>query len=146
MSSKPAPSDWFLLFLLALIWGSSFILMKKGLEAFHPVQVACFRIIISAVVLFPFAVSRRKEIPKGKIKYILTQGLFGNFLPAFLFTAAQRHVDSSLAGILNSLSPVFVFLLGIFFFKTGYNAMKILGMLIAFCGSVLLLLFQNEKE
>lgn len=143
MSHKPSFSDWLLLLLLALIWGSSFILMKKGLEVFHPEQVAALRIVITALVMLPFLFVRWKEVPKEKIKYILLQGLFGNFLPAFLFTAAQQHIDSSLAGILNSLSPVFVLLLGIFFFKTSYNWWKAAGMIVAFSGSVVLLMFQD---
>src|SRR5262245_21003183 len=116
MNSKPALYDWLLLILLSLIWGSSFILMKKGFEAFSPPQVASLRLVITAISLIPFAAFRIKEIPKTKIKFIFLQGLFGNFIPAFLFTAAQEHIDSSVAGILNSLSPVFVFILGIFFF------------------------------
>ncbi len=145
MNRKPSASDWFLLLLLAVIWGSSFILMKKGLESFLPSQVAALRIIITALVLIPFALIRRKEVKKDKIKFIFLQGLFGNFLPAFLFTAAQKHIDSSLAGILNSLSPIFVFLLGILFFSTGYTGLKVVGMVIAFSGSVLLLLFDRDK-
>ncbi|MBA2423165.1 MAG: DMT family transporter [Chitinophagales bacterium] len=145
MNRKPSLSDWFLLLLLAVIWGSSFILMKKGLESFLSVQVASLRVIITALVLIPFAIVRRKEIRKEKIKYILLQGLFGNFLPAFLFTAAQKHIDSSMAGILNSLSPVFVFLLGIIFFSTGYTGLKLAGMVIAFSGSVLLLFVDRHN-
>jgi drug/metabolite transporter (DMT)-like permease len=144
MSHKPALADWLLLFLLALIWGSSFILMKKGLEAFRPEQVACLRVLITAVVLFPFAIIRRKEIKREKLGYIFLQGLFGNFIPAFLYPAAQQHVDSSLAGILNSLTPVFVLLLGIAFFATAYNPLKIVGMAVAFSGSALLLIFKNS--
>ncbi|MEP7127586.1 MAG: DMT family transporter [Chitinophagales bacterium] len=143
MSHKPSFSDWILLLLLALIWGSSFILMKKGLEVFRPEQVAALRIAITALVMLPFLLIRWKEIRKEKVKYILLQGLFGNFLPAFLFTIAQQHIDSSLAGILNSLSPVFVLLLGILFFGTGFTWWRIAGMFVAFSGSVLLLLFQQ---
>lgn len=143
MVSKPSFSDWLLLLLLALIWGSSFILMKKGLEVFLPGQVAALRIVITAIVMLPFLFIRRKEIRKEKLKYIALQGLFGNFIPAFLFTIAQQYIDSSLAGILNSLSPVFVLLLGIIFFSTGYTWLKIAGMLVAFSGSVLLLFFQE---
>ena len=143
MALKASLTDWLLLLLLALIWGSSFILMKKGLEVYDPVQVATLRIAITAVAMFPFLLIRWKEVPGDKVKYIVLQALFGNFIPAFLFTAAQRHIDSSMAGILNSLSPVFVLLLGILFFSTGFSWLRVSGMIIAFSGSVLLLLFQN---
>src|SRR5690349_15809853 len=127
MDQHPKPFDWALLILLALIWGSSFILMKKGLEAFRPDQVASLRIVFTAVVMLPFAWSRRKEVSPGNVKTILIQGMFGNFIPAFLFPAAQSHIDSSTAGILNSLSPVWVFILGILFFQSHYTWIKLVG-------------------
>lgn len=143
MSHPPTFTDWILLALLALIWGSSFILMKKGLEVFQPEQVAALRIVITATVLLPITVLHLRTVQKEKVRYIVLQGLFGNFIPAFLFTAAQQHINSSLAGILNSLSPVFVLLLGILFFNTGYTFWRIGGMTVAFAGSILLLLFQD---
>lgn len=145
MSHQPTFTDWLLLALLALIWGSSFILMKKGLEAFHPEQVAALRIVITGLVLLPVTVLQLNAVNKDKLRYILLQGLFGNFIPAFLFTAAQQHINSSMAGILNSLSPVFVLLLGILFFHTGYTYWRIAGMTVAFAGSLLLLLFQDPS-
>ncbi|HYV93116.1 MAG TPA: DMT family transporter [Chitinophagales bacterium] len=142
MDQHPKPLDWLLLFFLALIWGSSFILMKKGLEAFRPDQVAALRIAITAIVLLPFAWMRRREAPLAKVKTIWLQGMFGNFIPAFLFTAAQAHIDSSTAGILNSLSPVWVFVLGIFFFQSKYNWLKLTGIAFAFGGVLLLMIYQ----
>ncbi|MBA3648977.1 MAG: DMT family transporter [Chitinophagales bacterium] len=146
MKNKPALYDWLMLIVLSLIWGSSFILMKKGLEVFAAPQVAALRVIITALILVPFAFLRRNEVPIAKIKVIFIQGLFGNFIPAFLFTAAQQHIESSLAGILNSLSPVFVFILGIFLFNTKYNWKNITGLSIAFAGVIVLMLFQTGKD
>jgi len=142
MEHQPKLNDWLLLLLLALIWGSSFILMKEGLKAFHPEQVALLRIIITAIVLAPFVFTRRKEIERKKIKTIVVQGMFGNFIPAFLFTAAQVHINSSTAGILNSLSPVWVLIIGILFFSSPYKVIRLIGIVCAFAGVILLLLFQ----
>ncbi len=144
MDHPPKPHDWLLLFFLALIWGSSFILMKKGLESFRADQVAALRISITAISLLPFAVMRRKDVEPSKVKIIFLQGLFGNFIPAFLFAAAQTQIESAAAGILNSLSPVWVFVLGIFFFRSKYNWIKLLGVSIAFSGVMLLMLFQPQ--
>ena len=144
MDQHPKPLDWLLLFFLALIWGSSFILMKKGLESFRPDQVATLRIVITAIVLLPFAWIRRKEASPAKVKTILLQGMFGNFIPAFLFPAAQAHIDSSVAGILNALSPVWVFVVGIFFFQSKYNWIKLIGIAVAFSGVILLMLYQPK--
>lgn len=144
MDKRPRALDWLLLFFLALIWGSSFILMKKGLEAFRPDQVAALRIVITAIVLLPFAWLRRAEASPAKVKIIFVQGMFGNFIPAFLFPAAQSHIDSATAGILNSLSPVWVFILGIIFFRSKYNLIKLLGIVFAFGGVILLMSFQQK--
>ena len=142
MDRHPRLLDWLLLILLAFIWGSSFILMKKGLEAFRPDQVAALRIAITAIVLLPFAFTRRKEASPSRVKIILLQAMFGNFIPAFLFPAAQAHIDSSTAGILNSLSPVWVFVLGILFFQSKYTYVKLAGIVFAFGGVILLMLFK----
>lgn len=144
MDQHPKPLDWLLLFFLALIWGSSFILMKKGLESFRPDQVATLRIVITAIVLLPFAWMRRKEASPAKLGTIVLQGMFGNFIPAFLFPAAQAHIDSSVAGILNALSPVWVFVVGIFFFQSKYNWIKLIGIAFAFSGVILLMLYQPK--
>lgn len=112
--------------------------------AFRPEQVAALRIVITALSLLPFAILRWNEVAASKKKTIVLQGMFGNFIPAFLFTAAQAHIDSSQAGILNSLSPVWVFVLGIFFFNSKHNLLKLFGMAIAFGGSLILILFQPK--
>ncbi len=144
MDHRPKASDWLLLFILALIWGSSFILMKKGLESFRPDQVAALRIAITGIVLLPFAFMRNKEVTGPQRRMIFIQGFFGNFIPAFLFPAAQSHIDSSTAGILNSLAPVWVFILGIFFFSARYTWVKLLGIAFAFGGVILLMALQPQ--
>ncbi len=142
MDQHPKANDWFLLILLAVVWGSSFILMKEGLKAFHPEQVALLRIIITAIVLIPFALHRKKYVNWKQTKIIVGQGFFGNFFPAFLFPAAQAHINSSLAGILNSLSPVWVLVLGLLFFNAPFKAIRLVGVISAFLGAILLLVFQ----
>lgn len=138
----PGLNDWLLLLFLALIWGSSFILMKEGLKAFHPEQVALLRIIITALVLMPFAFMRRKKVTLKQTQNMVIQGMFGNFIPAFLFPAAQTHINSSLAGILNSLSPVWVLIIGVLFFGASFKWIRLAGVISALTGAVVLLVFQ----
>ena len=142
MDRHPKFQDWILMIVLSIIWGSSFILMKQGLKAFRPDQVACIRIGITGIVLLPFAFSRRKFVSTKQTGTILIQGMFGNFIPAFLFPIAQRFISSSAAGILNSLSPVWVFVLGILFFSAKYKWVRLLGIFFAFAGVILLLLLE----
>ena len=115
---------WVIFCLLALIWGSSFILMKEGLTQLSPYQVAALRMLFAGLVLLPFAFKALKKIPKEKMGLVLLSGIIGNFIPAFLFCIAETKIDSALAGILNSLTPLFTILVGVFFFQNCHQYPK----------------------
>lgn len=132
-------SSWALLALLSLIWGCSFILIKKALIAFSPVQLACLRLGISAIAFSPFIIYYRKTIPWSRFGKFFIVGLTGSGIPAFLFFMAQTHVSSSAAGVLNSLTPIWTLLLGGLFFSTGFSKQKTLGVTIGFLGATSLL-------
>lgn len=128
--------QWIILLLLAFIWGSSFILMKRGLETYSFTQVAALRIAISFFCLLPFAVNYFKSIDKRYWKYLAVVGIFGNALPAFLFTKAQTELSSSLAGMLNSLVPLFTLILGLLLFKAKFKGNRFIGAFIGLVGAV----------
>lgn len=123
---------------MAIIWGSSFLLMKVGMQILSPYQVASLRILSAGIVLLPFALKAVKQIPKNKMVIVILSGLLGSFFPAYLFCIAETKIDSSLAGILNALTPFFVILVGIAFFDLKTNAQKMIGVLIGFIGLCLL--------
>lgn len=129
---------WFLLIMLACIWGSSFILMKRGLLVFSHTQVAALRISIAFLALVPVAWKYLIKIPKDKWLAMAVVGIVGNGIPAFLFTKAQTHIDSSLAGILNALVPLFTILIGFIFFNVRLKMLNYLGVFIGFIGATLL--------
>jgi drug/metabolite transporter (DMT)-like permease len=129
---------------LSIIWGSSFVLMKEGLTALSAYQVASLRMLFSGLVLLPFAISAFKKIPKEKMGIVFLAGFIGNFIPAYLFCIAETNIDSSLAGILNSLTPLFTILVGLSFFNTTINKQKMIGVIIGFIG--LCLLFAAGKN
>jgi len=130
---------WLLFGILSLIWGSSFILMKEGLTQLSPYQVASIRMLFAGLVLLPFAFRALKKIPKEKMGLVLISGIIGNFIPAYLFCIAETKIDSALAGILNSLTPLFTILVGLFFFKLPSNNKKMVGVLVGFIGLCLLI-------
>ena len=136
--------NWLVFALLSLVWGSSFVLIKEGLRSFSPYQVASLRMLFAGLVLVPFAIKALPQIPKEKMGLVLISGVAGNFIPAFLFCIAETQIDSSLAGILNSLTPLFTILVGISFFKVQTNITKIIGVIIGFIG--LFLLFAAGKD
>jgi len=113
--------------------------MKEGLKAFTPYQVASLRMLSAGLVLLPFAWKALKHIPRSKMGLVIFSGILGNFIPAYLFCIAETQIDSSLAGILNSLTPMFTILVGVLFFKVQTNFVKILGLVIGFIGLCFLL-------
>ena len=137
---------WTLLVSCAFIWGFSFFFIKKGLIAFDAHEVALLRISITAVILSPLLLFKKfRVIPKGNWKWIVAVGLLGSGIPPFLFSEAQVYVDSSVAGILNSLTPVFTLLIGILFFKSKYGIIQIIGLLIALLGALALVFLKSDS-
>lgn len=137
--------SWMLFIILCLIWGSSFLLMLIGLEHLNAWQVAALRLFAAGLVLLPFAFRVAKRIPKDKIGYIILSGFLGSFFPAFLFCLAETRLDSSFAGTLNSLTPVFVIIVGASFFKLKVNARQVAGILISFSGSIFLFMAKGGQ-
>ncbi len=130
---------WALLISLSLVWGSSFILMKKGMIAFSSGQVAALRLGLAFIFLLPWMLKYYKIDFKKFIPGIIGMGIFGNFIPAFLFTWAETGISSSLTGMLNALTPIFTIILAVTFFKGKTNPKQIIGITIGFVGATLLL-------
>ena len=142
--SKQKLTSWFIFFLLSVIWGSSFILMKKSAEFLSGWQIGAIRIFSAGLVFFPFAVFHISKVPMQKLPLVILSGILGNLFPAFLFALAIERVDSSMEGILNSLTPLFVILLGFIFFQQKVHHKKIAGVLVGFLG--LLVLSLSKKS
>jgi len=138
--------NWIVLIILAITWGSSFILMKRGLDAFSSGQVAALRIFIAFLVLLPFAYSRLKKAHLVHWKGLLGQGVLGNFIPAFLFTKAETGISSSLTGMLNSLTPLFTLLFGVIAFQTRTGWKNVLGIIVGFIGAIGLLAVGRDGD
>ncbi len=132
-------TNWLVFALLSVVWGSSFILMKEGLKAFTPYQVASLRMLSAGVILLPFAYKALKIVPRQKLALVILSGILGNFIPAYLFCIAETQIDSSLAGILNSLTPMFTIIVGVLFFNVQTSMVKVIGMIIGFIGLSFLL-------
>jgi len=137
--------QWVTLALLAITWGSSFILMKKGLEYFSPQEVAAYRITVAALVLLPFSLPNLSVLFKYW-KPLAVAGLFGNGIPAFLFAIAQTEIPSSLSGILNSLTSLFTLAIGIIFLRVAFLRFQIMGVIAALIGALGLIGFGSLLE
>jgi drug/metabolite transporter (DMT)-like permease len=143
--TKPSAQAIFLLIVLSLIWGTSFILIKQGLKVFPPDQVGAIRVLAASIFLLPFAIPRLKELKQGDHFKLLVSGMMAIFIPAFLFATAQTHLESSLTGILNTLSPVFMAVVGTLFFQQRFKGYAVFGIAISMAGAILLTLTQAEN-
>jgi drug/metabolite transporter (DMT)-like permease len=137
---------WGSFFVLTLAWGSSFILVKRGMVALSPWQVASLRLATAGLALSPIAFKYFKTIPPPKLKYIAIVGFTGLGIPAYMFCAAQLGLSSSLVGVLNALTPAFTFIIGISFFGQKAKGLQMLGLLIGFAGSAILILVNAKGQ
>lgn len=134
---------WLLLGVLAVIWGSSFVMIQEGLRVYAPDQVAAIRLSAAFLALLPLALTRLRELNRYRMKWLFMSGLQGNFLPAFLFAFAQTRLESSLAGILNALTPLFTLLIGVVLYRQRVSMLKVLGIVLGLGGCVWLILTRN---
>ncbi|MDH3381089.1 MAG: DMT family transporter [Flavobacteriaceae bacterium] len=135
---------WFILIILSLIWGSSFILIKKALIGFTPFQVGAFRILITATFLLIIGFRSILKIERYQWKYILMTALLGSFFPAFMYAFAITGIDSSVASILNSLLPLFTIIIGALIFEFTFVKNQLYGIIIGFVGTGLLIFKGSE--
>ncbi|PWA10225.1 DMT family transporter [Flavobacterium laiguense] len=131
---------WVYLTVLALIWGSSFILIKKGLIGLTAFQLGSLRIIFAALFLLLIGFKSLVKIPRHQWKFVALTSVFGTFIPAYLFAIAQTQIDSSVSSILNSLTPLNTLVLGALAFGLQFRRNQVFGVLIGLIGSALLIL------
>jgi drug/metabolite transporter (DMT)-like permease len=145
--------NWLLLLVLALIWGSSFILMNRAMfdgnnapALLTASEVGALRMIIAALFVFPFVYKSRKLFFSKDWKWFALVGLLGNFLPAFLFTYAEKTLSSSQTGMLNSLVPIFSLIVSVVLFNNKVKIKGILGVILGFIGTLLLIYFSESSN
>lgn len=136
---------WFLLLVIALTWGSSFILIKKSLVVFTPYQIGAIRVGVSGLLMAFIGIPALRQMPVKTIGWVAVAGFFGNFFPMFLFPIAQTAVSSSLAGILDSLVPVFVLVFGLLFFGIRSRWIQVAGAALGFIGAAVLMYFSETE-
>ena len=131
---------WLYLVVLSLLWGSSFILMKKALIGLTPIQLGAFRVIITGLFLLLIGFKKIKNIQKKHWKWVLLSALLGTFFPAFLYAFAVKGIDSSIASILNSITPFNALWIGASFFSFSFKKNQLIGILIGLVGTVTLIM------
>jgi drug/metabolite transporter (DMT)-like permease len=137
--------SWILLLVLSLTWGSSYILIKRGLVAFEPLQVASIRLVVSALSFIPLLIILKRKITWKNWKLYFLVGLTGNAIPAFMFAIAQTQLSSALTGVLNSVTPLATFVIGFLIFRLPFRWHKLLGVVVGLAGAFLLIWFGRES-
>ena len=130
---------WVFLVILSVIWGSSFILIKKGLIGLTAYQLGSLRIIFTAIFLFIIGFKSFNKIEKRHYKPVFVSAFLGSFIPVYMFALAETEIDSSIASILNSLTPLNTLIFGVFFFKMSFNKNQLIGVVIGLIGTLLLI-------
>lgn len=133
------PLAWLLFIGLALTWGSSFILMKKGLHSFSYTQIGLIRIAMAWLFTLLIAAPKFKNFKKKHLWALIGVGFFGNGIPYMLFPLAIKHLDSSLVGILNSMVPLFTLIVGLIWFRIPVKWLSVMGIILGFLGAAWLL-------
>ena len=133
------PVAWLLLITLACIWGTSFILMKKGLLVFSAMELGAIRVSVAALLLLPFALRHVGSVKRSRFKWLALSGVVGTLIPAFLFAYAETRLASGLAGVLNALTVVFTLLVGALLFGQRLTGLRVLGIGLGLAGTVVML-------
>ena len=137
---------WSLLILLAIIWGSSPILIKKALVKLDPFEIGALRLTLASFVLMPFLLKNLREIKRKDYFILFISGIVGNVIPYFLYPIAQTKIDSATSGVLTSLTPFFALIIGVIFYKLKATKNNIIGLIIGFLGTFLLILFSGSSD
>ena len=138
-------NKWLLLVLLSLVWGSSFILIKRGLVGLNPFQLGSLRIIFATIFLLLIGFKSLAKIPIDKWRFIIITALLGTGFPVFLFAYAQTGIKSSVSGILNSLTPLYTLLLGALAFGLTFKRNQIFGVVLGLSGCLMLVINGNAN-
>ncbi len=130
---------WGTLIILSIIWGSSYILIKKGLTGLTPVQLGSLRVIITTLLIAPIGYNKIKHIPKNKMKWVAISAFVGSFFPAYLFAFAETEISSSVTAVMVSLTPLFTLLISVIIFGEELLKKQVIGVIIGFLGIIVLI-------
>ena len=130
---------WGTLIILSIIWGSSYILIKKGLTGLTPIQLGSLRVIVTTILIAPIGYQKIKKIPKEKLKWVAFSAFVGSFLPAYLFAFAETEISSSVTAVMVSLTPLFTLLISVIIFGEELLRKQVLGVIVGFLGIIVLI-------
>ncbi|MGL4632721.1 MAG: DMT family transporter [Leadbetterella sp.] len=144
-TQTPSLVAWILLILLSITWGTSFFFVKKITHEFTGIELGAGRIFVAGFSLLPIAIYHLKNLKFEKVPALLTSGLLGYLIPAVLFGIVGSKIESSLSGTLNATTPIFVLLIGSWFFGKIISRNQYWGIFLGFIGSLILVLSGSDN-
>jgi drug/metabolite transporter (DMT)-like permease len=126
---------------LALLWGSSFLWIKIGLDGFTPIQITLFRMGLGAAVLLGILHLRGLKLPRSRTTWLhlTVAALFGNAVPYLLFGVGEQTVSSATAGVVNASTPLWTVLITVLAYRNGTSARQnAWSLIIGFAGVLLI--------
>lgn len=145
-TNAPTTFHWFVLLFLGLMWGSSFLFIKKSVEVYSPAQMTFVRMVIAWLIYLPFGIIWWKKIDWSQWRPLLVVALCGSGFPNYFFAVGEQTVSSGVAGVLNSLVPLFTLGLGVLFFNSKTTSTKVSGILLGLAGAIFLILYSTRGE
>jgi drug/metabolite transporter (DMT)-like permease len=145
MAKTNYPLAWILLVILSCVWGASYLLIKKAVLIFSPIEVGLLRMSVATVVLLPFMIRDLRTLTWKDFKLLTLVGICGNLAPSMLFPLAQQKLNSAEAGVLNSLSPVFILIVSAMVFGKRYPWINVVGIVVGMVGATVLILGRGQK-
>ena len=133
--------EYALLALLALLWGSSYLFLKVAVVEIPPVTLIAFRVTVAAALLYGVLRWQGQNLPRDRATWLLllVQSFFNSIGAWTILAWGQQYVDSGLASVLNSTSPIFVFLFTYFVTRhESLSSLKLFGALLGLAGVVLI--------
>lgn len=145
MDKTNYPLAWILLVILSCVWGASYILIKYAVQVFTPIEVGLLRMSVATIVLLPFMIRDIRTLTWKDFKFLALVGICGNLAPSMLFPLAQQKLNSAEAGVLNSLSPVFILIVSALVFGKRYPWINVVGIFVGMIGATVLILGRGQK-
>ncbi len=134
------PTDWVRWAIPGLVWGTSFYFIAEGLNAFPAAMITPMRVLFGFLTLACFPAARNGRIEKVDRKRVALLGVIWMAIPLSLFPFAEQHVSSSVTGMLNGATPIFVTTVAAFLAHTLPHRQALVGLAIGFAGVVLIAL------
>ena len=146
MSAQNRLWSWIIILVLTLIWGSSFIMLKRALDVYSPEQVFAGRMMVAALILAPWSIPLLRRLRKKYWVPMIIFALISNLITTILYATAQTRIDSAVNGMINTLTPLMTLLVGVVFYRQKMSSFQGIGLFLGLIGTIILVIQAQGGE